>query len=73
MKETQNSSRKHEQLKIYEDGNPRVLDFVFMRRRAEELENVSRQEAPRKPQKALEMKILPAQEALLGAGQDARI
>ena len=39
---------------------PRALDFVFMRRRAEELENVSKQEAPRKPQKALEMKIVPA-------------
>ena len=52
---------------------PRVLDFVFMKRRAEELENVSRQEAPRKPQKALEMKILPAQEALLGASHGARI
>ena len=52
---------------------PRVLDFVFLWRRAEELENVNKQQSPRKSQMALEMKILPAQEALLGAGQGARI
>jgi len=37
IEQKQNKNRKHKQLKTYDDGNLRVLDFVIMRRREENL------------------------------------